>query len=84
VGRVADHGDPAGAPDSRHGLAVVREEAGVGVGDGRQDLGDRCGLVTGPPEAVTPLTTLTLAQCLVSGVLDTLPATASPAPADRS
>ena len=40
-------------------------------------------LVTGPPEAVTPLATLTLARCLVSGVLDTLPATASPVPADR-
>jgi hypothetical protein len=40
-------------------------------------------LVTGPPEAVTPLATLMLAQCLVSGVLDTLPAAASPASADQ-
>jgi DNA-binding transcriptional regulator YbjK len=31
-------------------------------------------LVTGPPGAVTPQSTLALARCLVSGVLDTVPA----------
>ncbi len=37
-------------------------------------------LVTGPPEAATRESTLTLARCLVRGVLDTLPGAAGPSP----
>jgi hypothetical protein len=35
-------------------------------------------LVTGPPEAVTPERTQTLARCLVNGVLGTVPVASGP------
>jgi DNA-binding transcriptional regulator YbjK len=73
----------AGAVD-----ATIAEHRALGLPTSAQQVqalltlfaGTLLTLVTGPPEAATRENTLTLARCLVSGVLDTVPGAAEPSP----